>query len=161
MEPAVFDRIKNCQGKVWDLIISSCRLYMHAARIIGNLNEDYDRIRKYELKGWDYYHISILMPSYNVICARYIKELIDPQIKLFPNENIDPVKEWETWFWHKFRPMILTNEVFIQKVLKTIKLVYSQNSEADLEDLNKEIQKIQIQREYTISHYKPTIYISN
>ena len=159
MEPSILDRIKNSQSKVWDLIISCCRLYMHAARIVGNLNEDYDRIREYEIKGWDYYHISILMPCYNVICTRYIKELNDPQIKLFPNENLDPVQEWESWFWHRFRPMLLTNEVIIQKNLKAIKLVYSRNPERDLEDLNKEMLKIEIQREYDISCYKPTIYI--
>ena len=151
MDPSIFDRIKNSQSNVWDLIISCCRLYLDAARIIGNLNEDYDRVRKYKIKGWDYYHISILMPTYNVICFRYIKELQDPQIRLFPNENLDPVQEWESWFLYRFRPMILTNEVIIQKVLKVIKLVYSRNPEADLEDLNKEMLKIEIKSEYSIS----------
>jgi len=156
MEPLILDRIKNNQGNVWDLIISCCRLYMHAARIIGNLNEDYDRVRDYEIKGWDYYHISILMPCYNVLCARYIKELKDPQIKLFPTENLDPVREWEYWYFRRFRPKILTNEIFIQKLLKSIKLVYSRKPDEDLENLLQEMLKVEIRENYEFKPYEVT-----
>jgi hypothetical protein len=129
---------------------------MHAARIIGNLNEDYDRVRDYEIKGWDYYHISILMPCYNVLCARYIKELKDPQIKLFPTENLDPVREWEYWYFRRFRPKILTNEIFIQKLLKSIKLVYSRKPDEDLENLLQEMLKVEIRENYEFKPYEVT-----
>lgn len=157
MEPTLLDRIKGNQGHVWSLIKSSCHIYIYSSEIVGNINEDYYRVRDYEMKGWDYYHISVLMPYYNIICFRYVNEIFDPQIKLFPNDNLDPIQEYESWFWHKFSPIILTNHNFIQRVLKLIKLVYSRNPDAELAKLNLEMMQIEIKREYELPRTIPLL----
>lgn len=160
MNPTTLDRIMNNQGHVWELIISCCRLYLHASRIIGNFNEDYDRVNEYKMKGWDYYHISILMPIYNIYCESYIHEILDSQIKLFPNENLEPEREWHSWFIDKLKPVILANELFVQKVLKSLKLVYSRDPSTELVELEKEALKTEIRKDYELLRTDRFIYIS-
>jgi len=145
-ETPLFDRIKNNEQHVWEIIKACCHYYLRSARILGIWNDDCVNVANCRLSEWNSTYIWALMPYYNRLCARYVKEVYDPQRMLFPNERTEPDQKWHFVFQEKIFPQILLQDLFIQKLLKGIGLVTAPNPSQEIEQLDDIISRIELQK---------------
>lgn len=123
-------------GDLAELVLRCSERFYRSAKLIGYRTDEIDILENLSL--WKAMEVSALVPPWQALCNRYLREVYSPQMQLWPDMRYEPNGLWHVFVHAIFIPTLVKRDEFVRASLCAFGLLPSKARQSAIQHVGEQ-----------------------